>query len=123
MKKTSGSGNQGIIMTGGTVKDCDLAVGYNAHIMKSDNVSETNEAVFSELRAELKALTEKMAQLQASSEQAAAAKLAQEELDKDTPNVVLVKTVLGSVADSIQSISGFASHVLSIKKLLDTLIL
>jgi len=101
--------NQGVIVSGGHITVRDMAVGEHAAIT-STNVSSMPE----ELHTEVIRLVKLMEAEKVDPAQVAAARIAQQELEKDQPNEVVVSSILASVLESVKEVSAIAACVASI---------
>lgn len=122
MTKLVGNGNQGVIVTGGSFSANDIAVGENASIVKNSCDTENTESIQHELLTELTKLIKLMEESQVDKEKISAARTAKAELESATPNLFLVKSILGSTIDVIKTIGTVAGSALSIKTLLGVLV-
>jgi len=116
------NGNRGVIVSGGTLKANEMAVGDNPTINKISQIGGESVPTMQELRNELNLLISEMEKYQIGSDKIAAAKTVKGELEKDSPNMLVVKPVLHSIIDSIKMIGTVAGTALSVKKILDLLV-
>ncbi len=121
MTQSNDKGNQGVIMTGGTLSADNLAIGKNASIVNESQDQKHTGSALQELATELSQLIELMKKHQLDERQIEAAKLAKSELESESPNIFLAKSILVSVIDAAKTINSVSGSILSIKKLLDVL--
>ncbi|HIJ85469.1 MAG: hypothetical protein HW380_2242 [Magnetococcales bacterium] len=118
MTRTTDKENQGVIVTGGTLSARNMAVGKNAKISNREHSNNRVDTVLQELLAEISRLIDNLEKSHVESEKIEAAKLAKTELEKDSPNFFIAKTMLLPLLDAIKAIGSVAGIVISIKKLL-----
>jgi len=122
MNRSSNKGNQGVIMAGGTLSTDNLAVGNNASISNSSYAPTDAEVEIQKLRIEVSSLIEFMEKSKLNEDQIKSAKLVKSELESDSPNLFLAKSVLFSVIDGLKTISTVAGSIMSIKKIFGVLL-
>lgn len=122
MTRSSDKGNQGIIVTGGTLSADNLAVGNNASLSNGSHKGTDAEVELQQLRIEVSKLIEYMENSKLDMEQIKAAKVAKTELESNSPNLFLAKSVLFSVIDGVKAIGSVAGSIMSIKKLFGVLL-
>jgi len=118
MTRTTDKENQGVIVTGGTLSARNMAVGKNAKISNREHSNNSVDPLLQELLSEISRLIENLEKSHVESERVEAAKLAKIELEKDSPNFFVAKSMLLSLLDGIKAVGSVAGTVISIKKLL-----
>lgn len=114
--------NRGIIIHGGTLTAHEMAIGNNAAINKSTHESSDPSSAIKVLRNGLDILIKAMEKNQAEHEKTETLKSIKVELEKEKPNMLIVKPVLESIIDSIKAVGSIAGAALSVKNLLDLLV-
>lgn len=122
MTQSNDRGNKGVIVVGGTLSADNLAVGKNASISNSGNSQEYSESALQQLTVEVSRLIDHMKESQIDRKQIEAVTLAKSELESDSPNLFLAKSVLLSVVDGLKTIGSVSGSIMSIKKLLGILL-
>lgn len=122
MSKTSGKGNQGIIVSGGSLQANDIVVGENATVNKISQENKGSDSTIQDLRDEVNILISVMEQQKIGLEKIDAVRTVKKELEIEDPNMQIVKPVLGSIIESIKAIGSIAGTALSVKKALDLIL-
>lgn len=116
------SGNEGIIMTGGTIKAEQVAVGKNAHAVKIMSAAKESleqkglHEIWDKLEQLEKTLNTYGSSLGNRDEIDGATKEIAKELSKDKPNKITVTGILEGVANGVKSVANIATSVEALKK-------
>jgi hypothetical protein len=115
--------NEGVVVSGGTFTATNAAVGTNAQINHTQT-SESNamKEVQQRLDLLLQSLEEHGNQIPNRGEVAEAAQSVKEELTREKPNRLTLKSLLSGITDSVKSVSGVALAVEGLKLAVTTLL-
>jgi hypothetical protein len=101
--------NQGVVVSGGAFTATNAAVGTNAQVNQTQTSgSDAMKEVQKQLDLLLESLDKHGDQIPNRGEIAEAAQGVKEELAKEKPNRLTLKSLLGGIADSVKSVSGVA---------------
>lgn len=126
MTDKKSKGNQGIIITGGTISAEQLAVGTNAKAEKIIQAIEQgdNTKTISDLREQLNYLLELIREnssmLEPNVEKAI--EVVKAEADKPSPNKIVMTSIIDGVIQTVKSLTSIAGAITAIKKLIDIVI-
>jgi hypothetical protein len=110
------SRNEGIVQSGGTMNIGNAAVGRNA---VANQVQAADSGGLEEVRKQLATLMEALQkhahEIPNSAEVMQSAHTAQEELSKDKPNRLTLRSLLSGIAESVKSVTTVATAVEALK--------
>jgi hypothetical protein len=116
------SSNEGIVQSGGTMTATNIAVGRGASINQTEPAdSDALAEVRRQLDSILNELNRHESGIQNFDEVKESVQFMQEELAKETPNRLTLRSVLSGIADSVKSVSAIATTVEGLKMALSTL--
>lgn len=108
--------NQGVVVSGGNFTATNAAVGTNAQVNQTQTSgSDSMKEVKKQLDLLLQLLEKHGDQIPNRGEVTEAAQSVKEELTKERPNRLTLKSLLGGIADSVKSVSGIALAVEGLK--------
>jgi hypothetical protein len=110
------SRNEGIVQSGGTINAGNLAIGRNAVANQTHNAdSGALEEVRNQLASLMDALQKHAQEIPNSAEVMQSAHTAQEELSKDKPSRLTLRSLLSGIAESVKSVTTVAAAVEALK--------
>lgn len=118
------SGNEGIIITGGTIKAEQVVVGKNASAVKIMSTAKESleqkglHEIWDKLEQLEKTLNTYGSTLENRDEINGAAKEIAKELSKEKPNKITVTGILEGVANGVKSVANIATSVEALKKVI-----
>jgi hypothetical protein len=115
--------NEGIVQSGGNMTATNLAVGRNAVVNQSQGgESDALREVRAQLANVLQALERHGQEIANREEVIQSAQSVQQELSKDKPNHLTLKSLLSGIAESVTSVSTIATAVEGLKLAVTTLL-
>ena len=101
--------NEGVVVTGGAFNATNAAVGRGAKIIQTASAgSQAAQDVQLKLDALLQLLNQHRDQVSNADEVSEATKSVKEELTKDKPNRLTLKSLLGGITESVKSVGALA---------------
>lgn len=122
MSEPAEKGNQGIVISGGTFNAGDVVVGKNATINKVSNAGSEADSSIEQLKEELARLIDTMEQHKVDPAQTDVAKAAKDQLESDSPNMHIVKSLLETAVESVKTMGGISKSAMAVKSILDSLL-
>jgi len=108
--------NEGIVQSGGSIAATNIAVGRKATISQGQAIDpDALQGVQRQLAKLLEALEKNGQEIGNREEVVQAAQTAKDELAKEKPSHLTLKSLLNGIADSVKSVSSIATAVEGIK--------
>jgi hypothetical protein len=109
------SRNEGVVVTGGSFNATNAAVGRGAQVHQTVGTDPQARDVQLKLDALLELLSQHRDQVPNSDEVTEATKSVKEELAKDKPNRLTLKSLLSGITDSVKSVGALAMAAEALK--------
>jgi hypothetical protein len=110
------SRNEGVVVSGGTINATNMVVGRDTQVNYSEGSGGAQVAdIQKQLDALQKLLATHAAQIADHEDVAQAAQTVHEEIQKDKPNRLTLRSLLSGMAESVKSVSAAATAVEAIK--------